>query len=229
MKDMPSDVPAGLCIGAVPERETPKDVLISRNGSLLSQLPAGARIGTSSLRRAAQLRHLRPDIVILPLRGNLDTRLKKLETENLDAVVLAAAGVIRLGLEARITEYIDEEIMLPAVGQGALCVEIRENDPAIAPLVDEIDHPDTRSAVLGERAFLSRLEGGCQVPIAAHGTISENTLRLTGLVANVEGTTLIKDTISGPETEAGKVGLELANRLLARGARKILDDIYIHG
>lgn len=229
MKDMPSDIPSGLAIGATPERENPKDVLISKNGFFLANLQSNARIGTSSLRRAAQLRSFRQDINILPLRGNLDTRLQKLETENLDAIVLAAAGVIRLGLKDRITEYIDEAVMLPAVGQGALCIEIRENDPEIEPIVGELDHYDTRAAVMGERAFLNRLEGGCQVPIAAHGKIFDNILTLTGLVANVGGTTVIKDIVSGPETAAERLGLELANGLLSKGAKEILDDIYRPG
>jgi len=134
MKDMPAEIPPGLCIGAVPERETPNDVLISKNGLLFSELISGSKVGTSSLRRSAQLLHARPDLVILPLRGNLDTRLKKLETENMDAIILAAAGVKRLNFESRITEYIDENVMLPAVGQGALCIEIRENDTEIEPM-----------------------------------------------------------------------------------------------
>lgn len=226
MKDMPSDIPTGLRIGAIPEREIPKDVLISRNGHSFSDLPEGARIGTSSLRRAAQFCHIRPDVEILPLRGNIDTRLKKLTTETLDAIVLAAAGVKRMNLEDRITEYLDETIMLPAVGQGALCIEIRENDPDIASIVKEMDHNKTRTAVMGERAFLRRLEGGCQVPIAAHGKIHEDTLTLTGLVATIDGATIIKETISGSETESEKLGLELANLLLSMGAKKILEDIY---
>jgi hydroxymethylbilane synthase len=226
MKDMPSEIPAGLCIGAIPEREAPEDVLISRNGRSFSDLPEGAAIGTSSLRRAAQLRHIRPDIKVLPLRGNLDTRMKKLETENLDAIVLAAAGVKRMKLEDRITEVLDEMTMLPAVGQGALCIEIRENDPDIVSVVEELSHHNTRVAVTGERSFLRRLEGGCQVPIAAYGKISEKRLTLTGLVANIDGTTLIKEAITGPESESETLGLELADRLLSRGAKKILEAIY---
>lgn len=181
MKDMPSEIPEGLCIGAVPERETPKDVLISGKGLLLSELPAGACVGTSSLRRAAQLRRARPDIDIVPLRGNLDTRLKKLEHGDMDAIILAAAGVKRMNFESRITEYLDEDIMLPAVGQGALCIETRENDPEIEPVIGPLNHQETRSVVMGERAFLNCLEGGCQVPIAAHGKLSEAYLPFPGL------------------------------------------------
>ena len=176
MKDMPAEIPDGLCIGAIPRRETPQDVLISRKGLPLSQLGQNARIGTSSLRRTAQLLYVRPDLVILPLRGNLDTRLKKLEAENLDAIILAAAGVKRLGIEYRITEYLDEKVMLPAVGQGALCIEIRENDPEVESITTLLEHHETRTVVMGERAFLNRLEGGCQVPIAAHGKIEKRQI-----------------------------------------------------
>jgi len=225
MKDMPSEIPDGLCIGAIPEREIPQDVLISKKGLLLTGLMPGARIGTSSLRRSAQLLHARPDLVILPLRGNLDTRLKKLETENLDAIILAAAGVKRLGLENRITEYLDENVMLPAVGQGALCIEIRQNDPEIEPIIAALNHQETWTAVMGERAFLNRLEGGCQVPIAAHGKIEKDTFTLCGLVAAVDGTTVIKETLSGPEDSSESIGVNLADRLLSMGAKTIMENL----
>lgn len=225
MKDMPADIPDGLCIGAIPKRETPNDVLISKNNLLLSELAQGSCIGTSSLRRASQLRHARPDLNILPLRGNLDTRIKKLETENLDGIILAAAGIKRLGLENQITEYLDTGIMLPAVGQGALCIEIRENDPEIFHLLSHLNHQKTNYVVQGERAFLHRLEGGCQVPIAAFGTIENNTFSLTGLVADIEGTKIIKETLSGQPTASEKTGLALAERLLSKGAKKILEDL----
>lgn len=225
MKDMPAEIPNGLCIGAIPKRETPLDVLISKNGLLFSEIKPQSHIGTSSLRRAAQILHKRPDLVISPLRGNVDTRLKKLETENLDAIVLAAAGVKRLGFENRITEYLDETIMLPAVGQGALCVEIRENDPVVGPIVAALEHKHTKSVVMGERAFLNRLEGGCQVPIAAHGKIGKRTFTLCGLVATLDGTTVIKDTISGPEDTSENIGIKLADRLIEKGAKIIMEDL----
>ncbi|MCD4777696.1 MAG: hydroxymethylbilane synthase [Desulfobacterales bacterium] len=225
MKDMPAEIPLGLCIGAVPKRETPNDVLISKNGLLFSELISGSRIGTSSLRRSAQLRHARPDIVILPLRGNLDTRLKKLETENMDATILAAAGVKRLNYESRITEYLDENIMLPAVGQGALCIEIRENDAEIEPIVTALDHQKTRSAVIGERAFSNCLEGGCQVPIAAYGKIEKNIFTLSGLVADIDGKTILKKTLSGPVEQSESIGVKLADSLISMGAKKILENI----
>jgi hydroxymethylbilane synthase len=225
MKDMPSEIPKGLCIGAIPERENPQDVLISKKGLPLSQLEPGARIGTSSLRRSAQLLHVRPDLRVFPLRGNIDTRLKKLETENLDAIVLAAAGVKRLGLENRITEFFNENIILPAIGQGALCIEIRQNDPEVEPIVAKLDHLQTRTIVMGERAFLKRLEGGCQVPIAAHGKIDKTIFTICGLVATVDGKTILKETFSGPEGSAETIGLELANHLISMGAKTIIEKL----
>lgn len=222
MKDMPSEIPAALAIGAVPEREMPADVLISRSGLALMDLPAGSVIGTSSLRRAAQLRHLRPDLEVVPLRGNVETRLRKLETDQLAAVILAAAGVRRLGLEDRVSEYLDDADMLPAVGQGALCIEIRQEDPRIGAMVAVLDHPATRTVVSGERAFLKRLQGGCQVPIAGHGRLEDTRFTLTGLVADVDGSTVIKHRLSGPGAAAEMIGIELAETLLSRGADAIL-------
>jgi hydroxymethylbilane synthase len=225
MKDMPAEIPEGLFMGAIPPREVAKDVFISKTGLRFSELNPGAVIGTSSLRRAAQLRHTRPDIVITPLRGNLDTRLKKLQTENLDAIVLAAAGLKRLNLEHRITEYLDSDIMLPAVGQGALCIEIRQNDPIIEPLIAALDHAPTRAVVMGERAFLNRLGGSCQVPIAGHGEISQNVFDLTGLVADLDGVRVIRATLSGPLDSTQTIGVRLAEQLLSRGADKILEQL----
>ena len=223
MKDMPADIPVGLCIGAIPEREEPRDVLITRSGLPLDRLEQEARIGTSSLRRSAQLLRFRSDIRIVPLRGNLDTRLKKLESEALDAIVLAAAGVRRLGLADRITQVLDESIMLPAVGQGALCIETRKDDSRIAPVVAALDDLPTRQVVMGERMFLNRLEGGCQVPIAGHGHIDENGYTLTGLVCDVDGSHQVKQSRTGPEAQSEQVGLQLAEALLAMGAGEILE------
>ena len=225
MKDMPAEIPAGLVIGAVPEREIPADVLISRNDLTLRQLPAGGVIGTSSLRRAAQLRHLRPDLEVVPVRGNVETRMGKLDTDRLAAVVLAAAGVKRLGLAQRVAESLDEEIMLPAVGQGALCIEVREKDSRIGAMIAALDHPATRTVVSGERAFLKRLQGGCQVPIAGHGRLDGDQFILTGLVAEVDGGIVIKDRLSGPAEAAEQIGIELAETLLRRGADQILQKL----
>jgi len=225
MKDMPSEIPQGLCIGAIPERENPKDVLISKGRRRFERLPRNACIGTSSLRRRAQLLFKWPSLRIVPLRGNLDTRLKKLRTEELDAMILAAAGVIRLGLEDRISQYLNADIMLPAVGQGALCIEIRENDPDTGPVVSTLDHYETRRVVMGERAFLRHLEGGCQVPIAAHGIFENKTFTLCGLVADPDGNTMLRETLSGPEEASEEIGVELAEQLLAMGAKAILDNL----
>ncbi len=227
MKDMPAEIPHGLCIGAVPKRENPLDVLISRNSHSFNDLPKGACIGSSSLRRGAQVRYLRPDINVHPLRGNLDTRirkLRKLETQRLDAIIVAAAGVKRLGLEDHITEYLSEDIMLPAIGQGALSIEIREDSDS-RRLVAPLDHRETRLAVETERAFLCRLEGGCQVPIAAKANVNKDRIELTGLVGAVDGSVLIREAITGPVDEHEKLGKELANRILQKGGGEILKNV----
>jgi len=227
MKDMPSDLPVGLRIGPVPERENPADVLISRNDMAFNALPSGARVGTGSLRRTAQLHHARPDLTVVPLRGNLDTRLKKLAAgvDNLDAVVLAAAGVHRLGLQDRITERLDPSVMLPAVGQGALCIEIRDQDTEIGELLHALDHTPTRQAVLGERALLHRLEGSCQVPIAGFGQVDGDRMILEGLVADLTGRQVVRGSRSGPPDSCEQMGVELAEDLLSRGADKILQEL----
>ena len=225
MKDMPAKIPDGLCIGAIPTREDFADVLISKNGNHFSELKQDCAIGTSSLRRGAQIRHARPDINIVPLRGNVDTRLKKLQTENLEAVVLAAAGVKRLNLEHRITEYLNSDLMLPAVGQGALAIEIRLNDPAVQPLIEALNDPHTRAVVTGERAFLKHLGGSCQVPVAGHGMIIRNTFYLTGLVAAIDGSRVFKATLSGPADSTENIGIRLAQQLLDQGADKIMEQL----
>ncbi len=229
MKDMPAEIPAGLCIGAIPVREDPADVLISKNGFHFSKLKQGDVIGTSSLRRGAQIRHLKPDLIIVPLRGNVETRLKKLHTENLDAIVLAAAGVKRLNLEHRITEYLNSDIMLPAVGQGALSIEIRQNDPDIQPMIKALDDPHTHAIVRGERAFLNHLGGSCQVPIAGHGVINRNIFKLTGLVADLDGSRVLKATASGSMDSNETIGISLARKLLNQGADKILEQLQSMG
>jgi hydroxymethylbilane synthase len=225
MKDMPSRLADGLSIGAIPERESAADVLISKNDLPFSGLPAGARIGTSSLRRGAQLLHARKDIEIVSLRGNLDTRIRKLDTEDLDAIVVAAAGVKRLNFEARITEYLADSILLPAVGQGALCLEIRKIDEVTAALVAVLDHAPTRAVVTAERSFLGQLGGTCQVPLAAHGKIEQSALTLTGLVAALDGEQVLRDQVTGPVEQAEALGVTLSERLVAMGADKILNDI----
>ncbi|HDI60847.1 MAG TPA: hydroxymethylbilane synthase [Desulfobacteraceae bacterium] len=230
MKDMPAELPEGLCIGPVPEREDPADVLISRDGLILDDLPAGARVGTASLRRAAQLKHHRPDLTIVSLRGNLDTRLRKLAdpAERLDAIVLAAAGVRRLGLADRITQRLPTDIVLPAVAQGALCIELRRDDPFTAAMVAPLDHLPSRIAVRAERAFLHRLKGGCQVPIGAHANVDDGHVSISGLVAELDGAEMVRETLTGPVNAAGAVGKALAERLLAAGADRILEEIAAH-
>lgn len=225
MKDMPAILPDGLVIGPIPEREDPRDVLIAANGCEFENLPAQGKVGTSSLRRGAQLKHARPDITIVPLRGNLDTRLKKLGTENLDAIVLAAAGVKRLALEKHITQFLDTDIMLPAVAQGALCIEMRADDDSVAPAVSCLNHEDTHCVVTAERALLNRLGGSCQIPIAGNGQIINDQLRLTGLVADLDGSRIIRETLTGPAEDNVTIGEALAERMLEKGAKTILDAI----
>ena len=223
MKDMPAELPDGLCIGAIPEREASHDVLISRHGETLAGLEKGAVVGTSSLRRAAQLHNARPDLSVIPLRGNLDTRLRKLDGGDMDAIVLAAAGVKRLGLAHRISENLVDEVMLPAAGQGALCIEIRAKDTRTGTVVAALDHGETRRAVLGERAFLHRMGGSCQVPIAAHGKMVGAQYHLAGLVAEVDGSHIISEKAEGSAEDTELIGIELADRLLYRGANRILE------
>ncbi len=191
MKDVPTFFPDGLSLRCITEREDPRDAALTHSKEKLLDLKQGAKIGTSSLRRQSQLRIVRPDFEILDLRGNLDTRIRKLEEGEYDAVILAGAGIRRLGWADKITEYIDTETMLPAIGQGALGIETRDDDDDTNALVDFFNHPDTSDPVRAERALLKRLEGGCQVPIAAFGTISGDKLKLRGLVASVDGTTVV--------------------------------------
>ncbi len=224
-KDMPAQIPDGLAIGAVPVREDPRDVLICAHARGLTDLGPGARVGTSSLRRRAQLLNLAPDLCIAPLRGNLDTRIKKLAKENLDAIIVAAAGVKRLGLEKHISQYMDVSLFVPAVGQGALCIETRENDPEVAALAASLDHRETRLVVDGERAFLKTLGGSCQIPVAGYGIIEKKLFTLSGLVADVDGTPVLKESISGPLQNAADLGKKLADRLLDRGGRTILEKL----
>ncbi len=226
MKDVPTILPDGLDILCVAAREDPRDVLISRDALSLDHLPKGARVGTSSLRRQAQLLHRRPDLTVQILRGNLDTRLRKLRNGEYDAVVLAAAGLRRMGWSNEVTEYLPPEVSLPAIGQGALGLEGRREDGFVQELVAPLEHRPTRTAVTAERALLERLEGGCQVPIAAHATIKGDTLIMDGLIASVDGRRLIRDMIQGPVSDARALGMRLAEKLLAQGGDSILSEIY---
>jgi hydroxymethylbilane synthase len=226
MKDVPTELPDGLEIICVPPREDPRDALISRDGKLFLDLPLGAKIGTSSLRRQSQLLHTRPDLTIAMLRGNLDTRLKKLHEGQFDAIVLAAAGLRRLAWAHEITEYLAPQISLPAIGQGALGIEGRRDDAFIRSLLSGLDHAPSKIAVLAERALLHRLQGGCQVPIAAHATLIGTKVRLEGVVASVDGKELIRDSVEGTIEDPESIGVQLAERLLARGGERILQGIY---
>jgi hydroxymethylbilane synthase len=226
IKDVPTEFPEELHLSAITKREDPRDVFISRNNKPLKDLQKGAKIGTSSLRRQAQLLHFRNDFEMVPLRGNVDTRLKKLLTMNLDGIVLAFAGVKRLGLEEKITEILPREVSLPAIGQGALGIETRKGDEAVEGLIRFLNDPASAIAVSGERAFLKRLEGGCQVPIAAYGQISGTTLHLEGLVGTTDGRRLIRHRVEGPTEKAESLGIQLAEILLNRGAKEILDEVY---
>ena len=226
MKDVPTELPDGLEILCVPPREDPRDALISRDGKSFLDLPLGAKIGTSSLRRQSQLLHARPDLTIAMLRGNLDTRLKKLREGQFDAIVLAAAGLRRLAWAHEITEYLAPQISLPAIGQGALGIEGRRDDAFIRSLLSGLDHAPSKIAVLAERALLHRLQGGCQVPIAAHATLTGTKVRLEGVVASVDGKELIRDSVEGTIEDPESIGVQLAERLLARGGERILQGIY---
>jgi hydroxymethylbilane synthase len=249
LKDLPAELPAGLILAATPEREDPSDVLISRAGAPLAGLRRGARVGTSSLRRQAQLLAHRPDLEIIGIRGNLDTRIRKLETEGLDAIVLARAGVKRLGLDRVITEVLPPDVLLPAVGQGVLGIETRDascepgaagHQPgarragsdgpplpaaAAAEMVAVLDHRETHLAMRAERAFLRRLGGGCQVPIAALARLEQATIHLVGLVAGVDGRAVVRGEARGRDGDPDAVGIALAEDLLERGGRAILGRI----
>ncbi|MBM4295143.1 MAG: hydroxymethylbilane synthase [Deltaproteobacteria bacterium] len=226
LKDMPAEIPADLMLGAVPVREDCRDAFLSHRYNSLSEIPPGGRVGTGSLRRRVQLLHLRPDIEVVPLRGNVDTRLRKMAEQGLDGLILAAAGLKRLGLGHLPKAYLSETEMLPAVGQGALALEVRVDDGAMREAIAFMDDPPTRIATTAERAFLRRLEGGCMVPVAARGQVEGDRLTCTALISDLEGKILIKDTLQGSLDEAASLGTRLADILLNRGGREILSQIY---
>jgi len=226
IKDVPTELPGGLHLSAITKREDPRDAFISKDGTLLKDLPQGAKIGTSSLRRQAQLLHFREDFELIPLRGNLDTRLRKLERMNLDGIVLAVAGVKRLGLEAKITEVMPTEISLPAIGQGALGIETRKGDEEVEGRIQFLNDPPSATTILAERAFLKRLGGGCQVPIAAFAQVVGSNLWIDGLVGTIDGKRLVRHHLEGPLERAESLGTELAEILLGKGGKEILDEVY---
>ena len=229
LKDMTSQIPPGLLLACVPEREDPRDAFVGRVGPTLFALPEGARVGTSSLRRSCQILERRPDLRVMGLRGNVQTRLRKVEEEDLAGAVLALAGLRRLGLESRITEVLEPEVMLPAVGQGALAIECREEDAELRRMLEVLDDRQARIAVTAERAFLGRLEGGCTVPLAAHARLERDTVRLQALVGRPDGTQVLRAAREGTIPDAERIGTDLADALLAAGAREILDAHRLRG
>ncbi|MBI5676003.1 MAG: hydroxymethylbilane synthase [Nitrospirae bacterium] len=233
MKDVPADLPEELHIAAICEREDPRDALLAgAKIKSFEDLPQGARIGTSSLRRICQIMSKRPDLKIIQLRGNVDTRIRKLDEGEFDAIILAAAGVKRLGKAERITQVIPQDLSLSAVGQGAVGIECRKDDAFTNSLVKALDHAETSVCVKAERAFLKKLEGGCQVPIAGHARLinkdatSIPSLFIEGLVGSVSGDRIIRESIEGPPEEAESLGTALAEDLLSKGAGKILAEVY---
>jgi hydroxymethylbilane synthase len=226
MKDVPVEFPEGLHLAVICEREDPRDAFVSNNYKSIDELPEGARVGTSSLRRQCQLRERRPDLEILDLRGNVNTRLGKLDDGNYDAIILAAAGLKRLGFQQRITSFITTEFSLPAIGQGAVGIECRADDERINALVAPLNHTETRIRVLAERAMNDRLEGGCQVPIGGFAELENGRLHLRGLVGRPDGREVIRGEIEGAPEEAERLGVALADDLLSRGAAAILKEVY---
>jgi hydroxymethylbilane synthase len=225
MKDVPAELPDGLEIGAILEREDPQDAFVSNNYANVDELPQGARVGTSSLRRQCQLRARRPDLEILDLRGNVGTRLGKLDAGDYDAIVLACAGLKRLGLGDRITAALPPETMLPAIAQGVIGIECRSGDVWVAGLIDVLNDPQTATRTQAERAMNARLAGGCQAPVAGFSELVDGVLELRGLVGRPDGSDIIHGAISGPAADAAALGRELADDLLGRGADVILNEL----
>jgi hydroxymethylbilane synthase len=228
MKDVPVDFPEGLHLAVIMEREDPRDAFVSNNFENFDALPQGACVGTSSLRRQCQLADLRPDLRIEPLRGNVNTRLAKLDAGEYDAIILAAAGLVRLGFDDRIRSRIDPAVSLPAIGQGAIGIECRAEDPRVNDLIAPLYHRDTADRVLAERAMNARLHGGCQVPIAGHAVLDGDRLLLKGLVGTPDGTRILRAESEGPRADAEAIGVRVAEALLAQGADEILSALGEH-
>lgn len=226
MKDVPVDFPTGLQLAVICEREDPRDAFVSNNFKSLDDLPQGARLGTSSLRRQAQISALRPDLKIIDLRGNVNTRLKKLDDGEYDAIILAAAGLKRLEFDDRITQVLETDVCLPAIGQGAVGIECRNDDARVHKLIAPLNDDKTKIRVTAERAMNERLQGGCQVPIAGYAELEKGLIILRGLVGQVDGKKIIRGDITGPADKAEELGFALAEDLLSRGADKILNELY---
>ena len=225
MKDVPMNLPDGFVLAATGEREDPRDAFVSNHYKTLEQLPAGSIVGTSSLRRQSQLMARRPDLKIESLRGNLQTRLRKLDENHYAAIILAAAGLIRLGLESRIAGLIDPTLSIPAVGQGALAIEIKAGRDDIAALLAPLNHPETEACVMAERAMSRTLSGSCTVPLGAFAIVTHNTISMTGFVASVDGKRMVKAEVQGDAKQADLLGKQLAEKLVAQGADKILAEL----
>ncbi|SFJ42412.1 hydroxymethylbilane synthase [Thermoflavimicrobium dichotomicum] len=223
MKDMPAEMPEGLVVGAIPFREDPRDCLISREGYTLDELPSGAVVGTSSLRRQAQILARRPDLQVKPVRGNLDTRLQKLRDGKFDAIILAAAGLRRMNWKEEVTEILSTDTMLPAVGQGALAIQCREDDQELLELLVKLNHEQTARAVRAERAFLKSFQGGCHLPLAAYAEWVDGQIHLSGLVADPSGKQVIQATLVGQDE--WELGQKLAGQLIDQGARQLLAQV----
>lgn len=229
MKDVPVEFPEGLHLGVICQREDPRDAFVSNEYADIKALPQGAIVGTSSLRRQCQLRSWRPDLQIKDLRGNVNTRLSKLDHSEYDAIILASAGLIRLGFKERIRQYLDTEISLPAVGQGAVGIECRIDDERINQLISPLNHEATKTCVMAERAMNQRLEGGCQVPIAGYAQLEYGQIKMRGLVGRPDGKQVIRGNIEGSAKNAEQLGRMLADDLLSRGAKEILQEVYSSG
>jgi hydroxymethylbilane synthase len=229
MKDVPVELPDGLHLAAICEREDPRDAFVSNAFASIDALPIGARVGTSSLRRQCQLRAKRPDLRIVDLRGNVNSRLAKLDADEFDAIILAVAGLKRLGFSQRIRAYVDADLSLPAIGQGAVGIECRRDDPRINALLAPLNHKVTRICVDAERAMNHRLQGGCQVPIGGYAVLTDGELWLRGLVGSPDGARIIRGEIRGAPADAHALGVALADDLLSRGAGAILKEVYARG
>ena len=225
LKDMPTKLPDGLCLTAITERAVVGDAFVSNKYNSFAEMPAGAVLGTSSLRRKAQLLAKRPDLDIRDLRGNVDTRLHKLDEGQYDAIILAAAGLTRLGYADRIKETLPCDFCIPAVGQGALAIECRTDNKEVRAMLEFLNHPATKSCTDAERAFLGLVEGGCQVPIGVHADTEGTKMRVTAIIASLDGSTLLRDEIEGDVTDAVALGQALGRRMLDNGGKAILDEI----
>ena len=228
LKDLPTALPENLCLGGVLKRGESRDALVSRDGKKLCELTGHDIIATSSLRRKSQLLKYNPEFQIVDIRGNVNTRMQKMQDGYCDAMVMAAAGLQRMDLDDKISEILDPDVMVPAVSQGAIGIEIRDHDPFIAGLTDQITHQDTKTAVMAERVFLGKLEGGCQIPVGCFSEVNNRQFSITGFVSNLDGSKVIRDTLTGNLEQAGKIAADLAESFLEKGAAEIVESCRRH-